>query len=159
MKRTSLIIGGTLAVCLVSVVIATEIIFPHPTAETTVRGGSSNASAEVTSTKLIEGVTAQQQEQIESELITVSRFGFMPLAIKRSAKDFVMTIVNRTADPELNLTLNRTVGNRPTDKVIDVKLKKGRGSWNAHFNLPPGDYELSEASHPEWKCTITLTPR
>ncbi len=101
----------------------------------------------------------QQQEQIESELITVSRFGFMPLAIKRPAKDFVMTIVNRTADPELNLTLTRTVGNRPTDKIIDVNLKRGRGSWNAHFNLPPGDYELSEAGHPEWKCTITLTPR
>jgi hypothetical protein len=70
-----------------------------------------------------------------------------------------MTIVNRTADPELNLTLTRTVGNRPTDKIIDVNLKRGRGSWNAHFNLPPGDYELSEASHPEWKCKITLTPR
>lgn len=104
-------------------------------------------------------VTIQQQEQIESELITVSRFGFMPLAIKRQAKDFVMTIVNRSADPELSLTLTRTVGNRPTDKIIDVNLKRGRGSWNAHFNLPPGDYELSEASHPEWKCKITLTPR
>lgn len=105
------------------------------------------------------GSTTQQQEQIESELITVNRFGFIPLAIKHPAKDFVMTIVNRTADPQLNLTLNRTVGNRPTDKIIDVNLKRGRGSWNAHFNLPPGDYELSEAGHPEWKCKITLTPR
>ena len=104
-------------------------------------------------------VAVQQEEKIESELITVSRFGFMPLTIKRPAKDFVMTIVNRSSDPELNLTLNRVVGNRPTDKVIDVKLKKGRGSWNAHFNLPPGDYELTEINNPQWKCTITLTPR
>ncbi len=104
-------------------------------------------------------IAVQQQEQIESELVTVNRFGFMPLAIKRPAKDFVMTIVNRTADPELKLTLNRSVGNRPTDKIIDVNLKRGRGSWYAHFSLPPGDYELSEASHPEWKCQITLTPR
>ncbi len=104
-------------------------------------------------------VSVQQEEKIESELITVSRFGFMPLAIKRPAKDFVMTIVNRSSDPELNLTLSRTVGNRPTDKIIDVKLKKGRGSWYAHFNLPPGDYELSEANNPQWKCSITLTPR
>lgn len=102
---------------------------------------------------------AQQKEEVESELITVSRFGFMPLAIKRPAKDFVMTIVNRSSDPELNLTLSRTVGNRPTDKVIDVKLKKGRGNWYANLNLPPGDYEMTEANNPEWKCTITLTPR
>jgi len=104
-------------------------------------------------------VAFQQQEKIESELITVSRFGFVPLAISRPAKDFVMTIVNRTADPQLNLTLNRAVGNRPTEKVIDINLKRGRGSWNAHFNLPPGEYELSEASHPEWRCKITITPR
>ncbi len=101
----------------------------------------------------------QANEKLESELITVSRFGFMPLAITRPFKDFVMVIENRTADPELNLTLNRTVGNRPTDKVTDVKLKRGRGNWYAHLNLPPGEYELSEASHPEWKCKITLTPR
>ncbi|MEK7831947.1 MAG: hypothetical protein AAB401_12715 [Acidobacteriota bacterium] len=107
----------------------------------------------------VPAVAIQQPEQIESELITVSRFGFMPLAIKRPAKDFVLTIVNRSADPELNLTLSRTVGNRPTDKVIDVKLKRGRGSWNAHFNLPPGDYELTEINNPNWKCTITVTPR
>ena len=44
MKRTSLIIGGTLVVCLVSVVIATETIFPHPTAEMAagVTGGSTS---------------------------------------------------------------------------------------------------------------------
>lgn len=104
-------------------------------------------------------VAVQQEEKIESELVTVSRFGFMPLSINRPAKDFVMTIVNRTADTELNLTLNRIVGNSPTDKVIDVNLKRGRGNWYANFNLPPGEYELSEASHPEWRCKITLTPR
>lgn len=102
---------------------------------------------------------AQQKEEVESELITVSRFGFMPLAIKRPAKEFVMTIINRSSDPELNLTLSRTVGNRPTDKIIDVKLKKGRGNWYANLNLPPGDYEMTEANNPEWKCMITLTPR
>ena len=160
MKRTSLIIGGTLVVCLVSLVVTFGFVISRRVIAGTTGRTIKPSELVLTSANTAEAnVTVQQQEQIESELITVSRFGFMPLAIKRPAKDFVMTIVNRTADPELNLTINRTVGNRPTGKIIDVNLKRGRGSWNAHFNLPPGDYELSEASHPEWKCTITLTPR
>ena len=101
----------------------------------------------------------QADEKLESELITVNRFGFMPLSITRPAKGFALIVDNHTADPDLNLRLNRLLGNVPADKLLDLNLKRGRGNWYSQVNLPPGEYELSEANHPEWKCKITLTPR
>jgi hypothetical protein len=39
-----------------------------------------------------------------------------------------------------------------------VGFRKGQVKWIEQFNLPPGDYVLTEANHPDWKCSITLTP-
>ncbi|MBS1786918.1 MAG: hypothetical protein JST85_04315 [Acidobacteria bacterium] len=101
---------------------------------------------------------AQTEARLETELITVRRFGFDPPAIKRPAGDFQFFITNRSQSRELALTLSRVEGNRPSDKVKDVGFRKGQVKWVERFNLPPGDYVLTEASHPDWKCTITLTP-
>ena len=101
---------------------------------------------------------AQTEARLETELITVRRFGFDPPAIKRPAGDFQFFIANRSQSRELALTLSRVEGNRPSDKVKDVGFRKGQVKWAERFNLPPGDYVLTEASHPDWKCTITLTP-
>lgn len=101
---------------------------------------------------------AQTEARLETELITVRRFGFDPPAIKRPAGDFQFFITNRSQSRELSLTLSRVEGNRPSDKVKDVGFRKGQVKWAERFNLPPGDYVLTEASHPDWKCTITLTP-
>lgn len=100
----------------------------------------------------------QTEARLETELIAVRPFGFEPAAIKRPAGDFQFLITNRSQFPELSLTLSRVVGNRPSDKVKDVGFKKGQVRWNERFNLPPGDYVLTEARNPEWKCSITLTP-
>lgn len=103
--------------------------------------------------------SAQATDKVESELITVRRFGFEPAVIKRPAGEVVFVINNRTHLQDLSLTLTRVQGNKPTDKVKDVGMKRGHVNWIDRFNLPPGDYVLTEASHPEWKCAITLTPR
>jgi len=103
--------------------------------------------------------SAQATGQVESELITLRPFGFEPAEINRPAGEVVLIINNRSLLQEVSLTLSRAQGNRPTDKLKDVGLKKGQVNWLDRFNLPPGDYVLTEASHPEWKCAITLTPR
>ena len=102
---------------------------------------------------------AQASDKVESELIILRRFGFEPAEIKRPAGEVVFVINNRSQLQDLSLTLSRVQGNRPTDKVKDTGIKKGQVNWIERFNLPPGDYVLTEASHPEWKCAITLTPR
>jgi hypothetical protein len=40
-----------------------------------------------------------------------------------------------------------------------VQMQKGRVDWVKAFDLPAGEYVLSEASHPNWKCTITVKPK
>jgi hypothetical protein len=100
----------------------------------------------------------QTEERQESELITVRRFGFDPAAIKRPAGDVTFIIDNRSHLQDLSLTLSRVQGNKPSDKVKDVGFRKGQVKWLERFNLPPGDYVLTEASQPDWKCSITLTP-
>src|SRR5262249_47245352 len=101
---------------------------------------------------------AQTGDRLESELITVRRFGFEPAEIKRPAGDVIFVINNRSNLPDLSLTLSRVQGNKPTDKIKDVGVRKGQVNWIERFNLPPGDYVLTEASRPDWKCSITLTP-
>ncbi|MEP7338921.1 MAG: hypothetical protein ABI977_14395 [Acidobacteriota bacterium] len=102
--------------------------------------------------------TIQTEANLETELITVRRFGFDPPIIKRPAGDFLFFISNHSQLRELSLTLSRAQGNKPSDKVKDVGFRKGQVKWIERFNLPPGDYVLTEANHPDWKCSITLTP-
>lgn len=100
----------------------------------------------------------QTEARLETELITVRRFGFDPPVIKRPAGDFQFFVSNHSQFRELSLTLSRVQGNKPSDKVKEVGFRKGQVKWVERFNLPPGDYVLTEANHPEWKCNITLTP-
>ncbi len=100
----------------------------------------------------------KEKEEVEVELITIRRFGFEPAEIKRPAGEVAFIINNRSNVQDLSLTLNRVQGNRPTDKVKDVGLRKGQVNWIERFNLPPGDYVLTETSRPDWKCSITLAP-
>jgi uncharacterized cupredoxin-like copper-binding protein len=103
--------------------------------------------------------SAQATDKIESELITLRSFGFEPAAIKRPAGEVVFVINNRSHLQDVSMTLSRVQGNKPAERVKDAGIKKGQVNWLERFNLPPGDYVLTEASHPEWKCVITLTPR
>lgn len=100
----------------------------------------------------------QTEPRLETELITVRRFGFDPAVIKRPAGDFQLFISNHSQLHELSLTLSRVQGNKPSDIVKDLGFRNGQVKWIERFNLPPGDYVLTEATHPEWKCVITLTP-
>ncbi len=108
--------------------------------------------------KQTEAANAQQQSndnQIEVEVITVRPSGFEPREITRRAGVFILAITNQTGATELALHLDRVQGNR----VQEVRLPKGKVRWNKIFDLPSGDYVLSEQNHPDWICRIKLTAR
>lgn len=103
---------------------------------------------------------SQAQERIEAELITIRRFGFEPAEIRRPAGEFVLVIDDRSQKPyDLALTLSNFQDDRPTNKLRDVDFKRGLSNWHDRFNLPAGDYVLTEANHPQWRCKITITSR
>ena|ERR1051325_2370053 len=92
-------------------------------------------------------------QQVEVEVITVRANGFDPREITRRQGAFMLAISNHTGATDLELHLDRVQGNR----IHEVHLPKGRIRWNKVFDLPPGDYVLSEQNHPDWICRIKLT--
>lgn len=94
-------------------------------------------------------------EQVEVEVITVRANGFEPLELTRPQGAFMLAIINHSGETELALKLDGVHGNR----VHEVRLPTGRIRWNKRFDLPPGDYVLSEQNHPDWICRIKLTSR
>jgi len=99
--------------------------------------------------------TQSNDEQVEVEVSTVRANGFEPRAITRPEGRFILALTNHTEVAELALRLDRVSGNR----VHEVRMRRGRIRWNQVFNLPSGDYLLSEQNHPDWTCRITLTAR
>lgn len=96
-------------------------------------------------------------EKVEVELITLRRFGFEPATITRSSKGFMLMLNNHSNQPALAVSLNQLQGAGPAVKVRETSLIRGQTNWTTYLNLAPGTYELTEASHPEWRCRIMVT--
>ncbi len=103
-----------------------------------------------------QAVSAPVDERLEIEMVTLRRFGFEPSAITRSSKGFLLKVNNRLNQPTLALSLNQLQNNHVSAKVREVNLSSGQIDWTAYLTLSPGEYELTEASHPGWKCRITV---
>lgn len=112
-------------------------------------------AAPARSDSAVRAASQSSGEQVEVEVITVRANGFEPLELTRPQGAFMLAITNHSGDTELDLKLDRVNGNR----VHEVRLAKGRVRWNKVFDLPPGDYVLSEQNHPDWICRIKLTSR
>ena len=91
----------------------------------------------------------------QTELITLRRTGFDPRQITRPQKQFVLAVDNLTGQDEIVLRLDREAGNR----LQEVRVPKEKLNWRVWVDLPPGNYLLTEARHPNWVCRITITPR
>lgn len=91
---------------------------------------------------------------LETEIVTVTRRGFEPTAITRSPGEFILMIENPNRQ-ELNFSLSRKNG----PNLHEIRASRDAPDWNELQNLQPGEYELTERSHPEWTCLITITAR
>lgn len=93
-------------------------------------------------------------QRIESEVVTILPTGFSPSEITRPRGRFLIVVDNRSGLEETNLRLERAAGSR----LREVRRTKEELIWRQLEDLPPGEYVLTEASHPEWACRITITP-
>lgn len=91
---------------------------------------------------------------VETEIVTVTDRGFEPTAITRPQGEFILMIENPDRQL-LNFSLSREGGAR----LHQVKASRDEPNWNEVQDLPPGRYILTEESHPEWMCLITITAR
>ena len=91
---------------------------------------------------------------LESEVVAVTDRGLEPTAITRPQGEFILMIENPNRQV-LNLSLSRESGPR----LQQIRASREEPNWNEVKDLPPGRYVLTEQSHPDWVCLITITAR
>lgn len=99
---------------------------------------------------------AQQVQRVEAEVITIRPIGFEPREITRPKGLFLLAVENRSGLQTVQLRLDREVGG---PRLRDVQMPRNRHDWKDAFDLTPGRYVLTEAYHPEWICSITITSK
>lgn len=97
----------------------------------------------------------QRQERLETELITLQPTGFEPNEIQRPEGAFILGVDNRSGVEAIELRVVRANGQR----LSVLESRKRKSSWREVIDLAPGQYVLSEASRPDWTCTVTIVPR
>ena len=98
--------------------------------------------------------TAEGQEAVEAEVIALRPSGFEPAEITRPAGRVLVAVSNQTGAADAVLRLSKEGDKR----AHEVRLSKSKRLWRKVVELAPGDYTLTEASHPEWTCRIVITP-
>jgi hypothetical protein len=93
--------------------------------------------------------------QPEVEHIILTPFGFEPAQITRPAGEFQLTVANRSPVSDIDLHLNQMSDGA---LVRQQTMASQQVDWGDFFNLKPGNYVLTESTHPDWTCSITITP-
>jgi hypothetical protein len=96
---------------------------------------------------------------VESEVISLTQFGFEPKEITRPKGPFSLIVNNRIGLKEVNLRLDRDLGNGVKEKQKEKNVKNDVLDWQEFLDLNPGTYILSEASNPRLICTLTITSK
>ena len=91
----------------------------------------------------------------ETELVLALPQGFQPGEITRPQGKFFLDVENHTGLAALTLRLDRAAGNR----LHEVRVPREQRDWAELLDLPPGEYVLTAAEQPAWKCRITVTAR
>ena len=95
-------------------------------------------------------VVAAQDGSIDELQVQLGDQGFTPSELQHSAGTFAIAVENSTASGEHTLRLKAEDGT----VLKEVQVQKGSAAWTV--TLSAGEYTLTEASHPQWLCRITV---
>ena len=76
--------------------------------------------------------------------------GFTPSEVQHAAGTFAIAVENSSLENEYTLRLKATDGT----VLKEIAVQKGSAVWT--ITLAAGQYTLTEASHPQWLCQITV---
>ena len=135
-----------------------------PTSEKTAEGAAGKtpraankpASAGLTSKgKKLAAPVASPSPSMEAEVVVVMPDGFQPAAITRPQGSFDLVIENHSGADQVNF--NMTLEGGSGTNAFEVLMAKAQVSFYSELDLAPGTYDLTEASHPDWLCRVTIT--
>lgn len=93
--------------------------------------------------------------RIRTEIINILPDGFEPAQITRAQGQIFLIVENHSGLAEVSVQLNSQAGSR----LRDAQLSREKLAWSDLMDLAPGKYLMIEASHPDWTCEITITPK
>lgn len=96
-------------------------------------------------------------ERPEVELITLTPDGFVPAEIKRTSGKFLLVVDDRSGLTETFLRLDLATGIGSYVRLKERSVKRIQSNWSEVQILSTGDYLLTEANHPTWRCKLTVT--
>jgi hypothetical protein len=92
-------------------------------------------------------------DRVEAEVITVLPSGFQPSEITRPRGQFLILVDNQSGFDDVTLRLSKVAGQR----LRELKQTEKEKVMRQLEDLPPGEYQLTAAEHPDWVCRITIT--
>lgn len=98
--------------------------------------------------------SSSSQRDLEVELVTLRPFGFEPTEISRRKGGFILFVDDRTGKEGSLLRLKRVTG----ESLRDVETNRKGSGWRDVFDLPPGNYVLTDAGNPDSSCRIIILP-
>ena len=91
------------------------------------------------------------------KLVTLGPGGFEPHELISSKSRFILMIDNLTGLNDVLVQLSRAgAGSVPGAKIHEVSMPGGRINWTNLFELDPGEYVLTEATHSGSDCKLTV---
>lgn len=158
--RRIYLIGLTPVASIITIFIVTALAVSARTWFASPAGAKSPASASAPILGTLIPATTQEvaqgnsvKERIEAELITLTPRGFEPAEIKPVRGRFILAVDNHSGLDTVVLRLDRENGNSPQEQRMPQK----RPYLRQVIDLIPGKYTLTEATHPNWICRITVT--
>lgn len=91
----------------------------------------------------------------QSVLLTITPRGFDVKEVTVPEGPFFLLVENRSGLSDMSLSLQAQGGG----PVISARVQREELDWAQFLDLPPGNYVISEASHPQDLCQLTVTSK
>jgi hypothetical protein len=101
--------------------------------------------------------TPRQNNPIEIEVVTITRFGFEPPSITRPKGKFILSVENRSR-LDVSARFGSELNGALAAELKAIPLAHDHPDFHDVFDLVPGSFILVEDAHPAWKCKITIKP-
>jgi hypothetical protein len=110
-------------------------------------GEAENAKSSAVSPSAVVMSSAQGRDELQLRLSTA---GFDPASATHAAGRFAIMVSNQNVAGQYTLQLKDSNG----AVVNEITVQQGSPGWSV--DLPVGHYTLTESSHSQWVCSITI---
>jgi hypothetical protein len=103
---------------------------------------------------VVHASTDLRQGDLEDVLMTIRDDGFDPSEITRVPGKFLLSVDDRRNDKTQRLTLR--LSREGGEHLRDIEVPEKATDWAEEVELQAGRYVLTEVSHSNWTCRITV---